>query len=543
MKKGKKVLLLLTVFVLPLSTLSSQQQSPPPYSLDDLINEYNQAKEVEAKRGIISRMGAFKQRRTVDFILSKYPAETDVTLKCDIIYLLSSLDIPESANALADLSYELNDPRMKETFKNALGLLSKSQCWNHYVKSLLQKKKEHYYEAKLFLVELLPSEESKKEETLKILSLLGGEADYRIRKAVIERLSDYDSDAVLSTLGKFLKDSEESVQLLALRVLDDYPISRTMELLLPALDSKFPCVRMRAIEALCEGSSSDKLLKKLVSLVTDDNSEVRKKAVEGLRQLCDTSAITQLIKNIKSATPPQDSYIADALRILTEQDFGRDSIAWENWWKERSKDFRLTPVQRKNLPTFFGTTVASKRIIFVIDVSGSMNEEYKKKDGWSPQTGLPSEDEKGGRKVTKIEMAKKELISAIEKLQRDVKFNIIFYNQQYNAWRQQIIEATYNNKQAAIEFVRHFTAEGRTNIYDTLEFALNDKEVNTIYLLSDGLPNEGKYTDPPVIIEKITELNKAKRVSISTFGFGLIRKGRAFLEELAKKNYGEFYDR
>jgi hypothetical protein len=517
-------------------------QEPSPFSLDELITQYNQAKTVEEKRGIVSRMGAFKQKRVVEFILSKYPLETDTALKTDILYLLSGLDIPESSAALADLSYEMNDPRMRDAVKGSIELLLKSKSWQYFVKSLLAKKKEHYYEAKLFLVSVLPPDEPKKDETFKILLVLGSEPDARIRRAVIERLSDYDSDEALKAIGKFLKDSDETVQLLALRVLDDYPINRTMELIFPALDSKFASVRARAIDSLCEGFSSDKLTKKLVSLVTDSASEVRKRAIEGLRVLCDKEAIPQLIRNLKTATPPSDEYIAEALRVLTEKTFGKDPSDWEAWWQEQSKDFRLAPVQRKNMPTFFGTTVTSKRVIFIIDVSGSMNEEYKKKSE-GVVTGLPGEETPQERKITKIEMAKKELIGAVEKLERDVKFNIIFYNHQFNAWKEQIIDATYNNKQMAIQFVRQFKAEGRTNIYDTVEFALNDKEVNTIYLLSDGLPNEGKYTEPSVIIEKLTELNKTKRVTINTFGFGLIRKGREFLKGLAEKNGGSFFDR
>jgi len=356
-------------------------------------------------------------------------------------------------------------------------------------------------------------------------------------------LSDYESKEALSVMAKFLKDREEDIQLTALRILDDYPIDKTFDLMMVALKSKYPSVRARAIDALCEGSS-DRLLQRLVELVRDDNAGVRQKAAEGLARLCEEEAIERLIRDLKSATPPEDKWIAEALRRLTDKEFGRDATAWAEWWKKEGGDFRLKPAPRKLLPTFFGTTISSKRVIFIIDVSGSMNKAYKRRwGGEKPRTALPGEEEKSEKKVTKIAMAKKELIGAIRRLERDVKFNIVFYNQKFNAWKQKIVPAIYNNKEEAIRFVRNFKAEGRTNIYDTLEFALSDNEVNTIYLLSDGLPNEGAYTEPATIIEKITEMNRGRRVIINTISFGLSNKGKNFLRELAKRNGGLFLER
>ena len=105
---------------------------------------------------------------------------------------------------------------------------------------------------------------------------------------------------------------------------------------------------------------------------------------------------------------------ARALKALTREDFGTDRAQWTEWWNDKGKDDhgargkRKSPDeakekeeadQKKGGTTFYGITTRSKRLLYVLDISGSMNEgEIQAKAG-----------DGGGTSHTKIQVAKKEL--------------------------------------------------------------------------------------------------------------------------------------
>jgi hypothetical protein len=74
-------------------------------------------------------------------------------------------------------------------------------------------------------------------------------------------------------------------------------------------------------------------------------------------------------------------------------------------------------------------------------------------------------------------------------------------------------------------------------VYDTLEFALQDREVDTIFILSDGYPSAGRYVDTDSILREIKVLNRSRGVSINGIAFG---EQSHLLERLAAENNGEY---
>ena len=59
-----------------------------------------------------------------------------------------------------------------------------------------------------------------------------------------------------------------------------------------------------------------------------------------------------------------------------------------------------------------------------------------------------------------------------------------------------------------------------TNLYGSLEFAFDDPDVDTIFILSDGEPSVGDIIDPQLIREAIAERNATRNVVINTIAFG-----------------------
>ncbi|MCB1282467.1 MAG: HEAT repeat domain-containing protein, partial [Salinibacterium sp.] len=143
--------------------------------------------------------------------------------------------------------------------------------------------------------------------------------------------------------------------------------------------------------------------------------------------------------------------IGDQLRRTTNQKHADDFAVWSDWWSTNGDNFK-TPKElvaaeakpgEEGAPqdpsgtSFYGIETYSKRIAFVLDVSGSMNEEV----------------DYAGTRRTKIAVAKEELLKAIASLPKDAWFNIVFYSSDYRLWQKQLVQASAEVKGEAREWV------------------------------------------------------------------------------------------
>ncbi len=223
---------------------------------------------------------------------------------------------------------------------------------------------------------------------------------------------------------------------------------------------------------------------------------------------------------------------------------------WSNWWllnrdswkppsntdvnRAKTGVFRPRPDERKvDLPKIFGLEVSSKRVVFVIDCSGSMEKRMKtSEDSDAPEDGdlLP----------TRLEMAQRELIKAIDQLRDDVHFGVIAYNKKVMPFREDsLLRASRTNKRRAIKFVQDWKPESTTSTEPAMMTALGIPDVDTVILLSDGSPTDGrgKIIKPWLpIVDRLTADNRWKRVTIHTLCFE--GANFPFMEQLAGRNNG-----
>ena len=529
--------LLLGVVLVAVATSLAQGNKPDTNSL---IQQFKCASDTSTKFNILVQMARTHDDRVTRFLLRRFPAEKAATIRRQILWTLAQIGTKASAAALAELSYAFEEHEVSSAAKPIIRFLHEKGLLWVFTEHLVQKRSSKFATAQSVLAELLPTEGKDVRRSIKLLKRLLKSRSDKVRAAALIALSDVDSPDALKLIGACVEDKVERVAHLAVMILADRPLSDVMVYLLKALSSRHRKVVLAAIEAAKWGSSGE-LLKRLCALVAHKDGEVRQAAREAL--LCQQipAAVGMLIERLRKAAQRKRPHFAEALKFLTKQDFGEDWKKWQRWWAEAKETFRMPPPPQRARATFFGTAVTSNRVIFVIDVSGSMAQRYKLKKPLPMKTSTDPQAAQKALEVIKIEMAKKELIKAVSGLPFDAKFNIVFYNHKFHAWRKGLQRASYRNKQAAINFVKKFKPSGRTNIYDTLMFALANKGVDTIYLLSDGLPNTGTVTDPNAIVEKISAHNR-QRVAIHTFGFGLGARGRRFMEELAKRNRGRFCD-
>ncbi len=236
--------------------------------------------------------------------------------------------------------------------------------------------------------------------------------------------------------------------------------------------------------------------------------------------------------------------VKQALTDITGQDFAT-AQEWRDYWvavkdtfdpeKDRGeKDTSGTQVRDDEAGKFFKEKIISKRVMFVIDVSGSMREKDPPIDGVG-----------GGVRVDRV---KQELIDALKGLKKDVKFNVIAYSSTNKPWKKQIVPADDGAKADAIKFVSGFKADGSTGTEDAMKLAFENIEINTIVLLSDGAPTDktGQQLAPPgPILEKIKGWNRLRGVKIHTFCFEIFKKTPGaepllqFMQDMADQNGGK----
>ena len=188
------------------------------------------------------------------------------------------------------------------------------------------------------------------------------------------------------------------------------------------------------------------------------------------------------------------------LAALSGQWHGTDAKAWRHWWETHKEHFefpRLEPGSSAakaspGAPSFYGLAIQARRMVFVIDVSGSMA---------------------GAR----LAAAKRELMQAIDGLPAESAFNVVAFSNQTTVWRKKLMPATLETQRAADRFVYGLRPGGDTAAYDALEAAFRF-DAEAIYFLSDGEPNAGTIPLPAAIVAAVTQANRTRRMSIYTIG-------------------------
>ncbi len=170
---------------------------------------------------------------------------------------------------------------------------------------------------------------------------------------------------------------------------------------------------------------------------------------------------------------------------------------------------------------YYGIDIHAKRLLFMLDQSGSMNEF--------------------AASGTRLMSAKHQLVDAINGLPEDAEFGILFFDEVVRPWREELVYATEENKQEAFQFIRKIQAGKSTNTYEALRRALEfDDQLETLFLLTDGKPTAGKIISPGGIISDILRRNQMRHLTINTIGIAVEGKTESFLRTLSEKTNGEF---
>ncbi len=418
-------------------------------------------------------------------------------------------------------------------------------------------------------------------ETFKaVLDSLPDLKDPEQRALLIEVLSK----ARVRALRKLLAQIWESDRR-KLKMVERYAIARAYQrlsgkgfedlLLELSRDKEFE-VRVAALDAIRD-SRLKSLGPKILDRLHDPVWQVREAAIKCFAVLRTFEAVDPLIEMLKTEGRLRID-ASEALFKITAYDFGDDYKMWRKQWDRLSKipGFRLPTDEelkkaeenRKKYAAMYGKSEKAKkfagipttstRILFVIDVSASMDDLVVEREKFK---GYPS--------FQKLAIVKTELMNTIKSLDRNTWFNILAFATKVKAWKKFLVPATVSYKAAALSFVKSlkplgtgggpFSAadgSGKTNTYAALMRAFdmdpgkdivltgrpNAKalKLDTIYFLTDGRPSIGKYVDPEDILEQVRKINETRRIVIHCISIGDFEA--SFLKNLAAQNGGVFVD-
>ena len=193
--------------------------------------------------------------------------------------------------------------------------------------------------------------------------------------------------------------------------------------------------------------------------------------------------------------------------------------------------------------SYYGITIESQRVLFVVDISGSMKEA-------GSAEGSSKEEE-----------AKKELLRCLKSLGTGSAFGVFAFSDRVTKWKPGILKVTNDTKEDARRWVEELASAHSTNTFAALEEAFrisvadprNDMGEeyglfpDTIFLMTDGAPTtpEGKLEDGKgvpewtKVLEGVRAWNRERRVVVHAVGVGL-KINAGFLRALAEENGGKF---
>ncbi|MCZ7605812.1 MAG: hypothetical protein M5U25_06965 [Planctomycetota bacterium] len=333
----------------------------------------------------------------------------------------------------------------------------------------------------------------------------------------------------------------------------------------PDWDEKSPIIALTSIQAAPK-------------MVTGGDSKLRNDVVLALADILEQTKDDRI-----------QWFTCTALSKITGEDTYVEAGFWR-WWvemggKKVERREEGETVAGRDVPKFFKAAAVGKRVMFVIDISGSMQhpvelppemkkppEPEPKKDD-NPVTGGGKNGKKDGKgedeekkaeipppdysKVkSKLDLAKVELVHTLKHLPNDYWFNIVIYHTGHD-WidgsNKEFVQATEGNKAKFVKKVEELNWAALTNIHGALvrSFCVNKKKTldpmkigkntnnpawdpeclrtgaTTIFFLTDG---------SPTISDDSTDIGQVGRPGGNMVGNGRMCQGRNIVLDIQRLN-------
>jgi HEAT repeat protein len=273
----------------------------------------------------------------------------------------------------------------------------------------------------------------------------------------------------------------------------------------------------------------------LAERLEDKEWRVRMAAAQGLGRIRTKECVAPLITALETEEDRRPRRaIADALFRITGQHLYDMYELWVKWWSRNHASFVVSAVVpakkkrkggRQTVADFYGVPVESERVVFVIDKSGSMGGAFFR--------GEKLQD-------NELDKAVKEMLKVVRRMRNGAQVNVVFFESGIERWAKKLRKLDKKTRASLQSYVEAQEPTGGTNLYDGLEMAMRMRDVDTIYLLSDGAPGSGKWVADEDILREIGKLNKKLRIQIHTVSLG---RESDLLKQLAEQSGGTYVRR
>jgi HEAT repeat protein len=294
----------------------------------------------------------------------------------------------------------------------------------------------------------------------------------------------------------------------------------------------------------------------LRNLLEDPSWRVRAAAIDAALRMWERGVVLLLIDRLAKETGRLKADAHVALCTLTGESLGDDPELWNAWFAQKGPGLVLGPrpepdrygrIKRgearilhagggqveTHTTAFFDLALRSSRMMFVLDLSGSMGKA-------ATQTG-----DVGRGDPSKLDLTRRELDKTLGALPDGTALDVLVYR--YPSTfppRPEVTRALGKltplqkaSRERASDWLRAQSAKGWGAFYEAL-LAASEEDVDTIVLLSDGVPSRGRFDRPERLLEAWTRANRFRRVAIHTVLVGDRATDRALMEDLAWATWG-----
>jgi len=303
----------------------------------------------------------------------------------------------------------------------------------------------------------------------------------------------------------------------------------------------------------------------VIEALEDDDEEVAALAAWRLIEARVESAVEPMISEMEDLDDSRD-HIWDVYRNGLGRLLGKrlnSGAEYRSYWTLLQDRGGLAAVEPSDEPEeaspggssvrLFGREIACTRVVFVLDVSGSMEtidpNQADPLAGSSRTRGGGDSEQPVPRGKTRLERAQIALKEVIDRLPSSYEINIVAYSSRVKIWRAGegdapplLHELTDRTREDAGAFVDDFRANGVTVTDDAIRRAYDVAGARCFYLLSDGFATHDGQTPVPTseILATIDEFGGDRHVAIHTMGFE--GADRAMMRAVAEHTGGRYSD-
>ncbi|MHC5210252.1 MAG: HEAT repeat domain-containing protein [Planctomycetota bacterium] len=405
-----------------------------------------------------------------------------------------------------------------------------------------------------------------------------------LRAGVAEALGGMGHGFAYDALAALVSERDDQLRLAGIAALGALGNPQACAVLSVVATDKDGAFAIAAIDALVSIGSAKGAEAAIVLALHHDDWRVRARAIDAVVSFALKAGVRGLIELMRDEEGRLGGDAYKALKTVTLREFGDDAQVWSDWWDRTETRFEMPDLEKVRAERervaregtayttgkkkqFLGLETKSENILFVIDVSGSMEIPF----------GDPDRLKAMGREYSslkRLEIVKEELMYTIRELPDTTSFNILSFAKDVDEWKKAPARANVLNKNNATTWVQRLrplggqaagfraqtgldraaAEEGATNTHLALLTALGedpDKKrgngfvtdapkspLDTIFFLTDGEPTTGESVDMNVIRQEVRRLNEFRGVQIHVIYVGEF--GGDDFEKLARENGGLF---